>query len=152
MALSIIEELAPTQGLSLNCSKSLLFIPKEDSLPHNPLPPEIPITGEGFVLLDSPIGPASFCPKENYKTLTHSLLLTRPTGLTNGNNNSEVLSAFPKISFSLRTCPPSYIREATDSFNTLIFESLSDLVGGPPTRLVLDQSLSPHLFRWAQHS
>ena len=39
--------------------------------------------------------------------------------------------AFPKISFSLRTCPPSYIRDATDSFDTLMFESFSDLVGGP---------------------
>ena len=39
--------------------------------------------------------------------------------------------AFPKISFSLRTCPPSYIRDTTDSFDTLMFEFLSDLVGDP---------------------
>ena len=38
--------------------------------------------------------------------------------------------AFPKISFSLRTCLPSYIRDATDSFDTLILEYLSDQVGG----------------------
>ena len=38
--------------------------------------------------------------------------------------------AFPKISFSLRTGPPSYIRDATDSFDTLMLKSLSDLVGG----------------------
>ena len=39
--------------------------------------------------------------------------------------------AFPKISFSVRTCPPSYIRDATDSFDTFMFEFLSDLVGSP---------------------
>ena len=38
---------------------------------------------------------------------------------------------FPKISFSLRTCLPSYIRDTTDSFDTFMFEFLSDLVGGP---------------------
>ena len=38
---------------------------------------------------------------------------------------------FPKISFYLRACPPSYIRDATTSFDSVIFESLSDLVGGP---------------------
>ena len=46
LALSII---APTRGLSLNPSKSLLVIPKAP--PHNPL------TSEGFVLLGSPISP-----------------------------------------------------------------------------------------------
>ena len=61
LALFIIEELAPTRGLSLHHRKSLLFIPGEDSLPYKPLPPEIPITSEDFVLLGSPIGLASFC-------------------------------------------------------------------------------------------
>ena len=39
--------------------------------------------------------------------------------------------AFPKISFFLSTCPPSYIKDTTDSFDTLVFESLLDLAGGP---------------------
>ena len=66
LALSIIEELAP----STNRSKSLLFIPKEDSLPHNPHPPEITITSEGFVLVSSPIGPASFCNSQVLRRIT----------------------------------------------------------------------------------
>ena len=40
LALSIVEELGPARGLSLNRDKSLLFVPGEGSLPHNPLPPE----------------------------------------------------------------------------------------------------------------
>jgi hypothetical protein len=39
--------------------------------------------------------------------------------------------SFLKISFSLRTCPISHIREAVSSFDILMFEALSDLVGGP---------------------
>ena len=57
LALSIIEELTPTWGLSLNHSKSLLFIPKEDSSPHNPLSTDIPTTSEGIILLGSLIAP-----------------------------------------------------------------------------------------------
>ena len=59
-ALAIIDEDGPTRGFHLNRVKSLLHIP-EGSLPiPNPLPPDIPISEEGFVLLGSPIGPASF--------------------------------------------------------------------------------------------
>ena len=36
--------------------------------------------------------------------------------------------ALPKVSFALRTCPPSYIREAISKFDLAMFEALSDLV------------------------
>ena len=38
--------------------------------------------------------------------------------------------ALPKLSFSLQTCPPIYIREAIASFDLILFESVSDLAGG----------------------
>ena len=38
--------------------------------------------------------------------------------------------ALPKLSFTLRTCPPIHIREAIASFDLTMFESVSDLVGG----------------------
>ena len=38
--------------------------------------------------------------------------------------------ALPKISVALRTCPPSYIREAIAKFDLSMYESLSNLVGG----------------------
>ena len=135
LALSIIEELAPTWGLSLNCSKSLLFILKEDSPPQNSLPTDIPTTSKGFVLLGSPIGPPSFCNSFIQKRVTklkHTLSFL--PDLQDSQMDTTLLKsclAFPKISFFLRTCPPSYIRDATTSFDSVIYESLSDLVGGP---------------------
>ena len=46
----IIEEEGTPRGLFLNHAKSLLYIPADDEGPVNPLPSEIPTTGEGFVL------------------------------------------------------------------------------------------------------
>ena len=43
-ALAIIEEDGPARGLHLNRAKSLLHIPVDDPLNHNPLPADIPTT------------------------------------------------------------------------------------------------------------
>ena len=37
----------------------------------------------------------------------------------------------PKVSFVLRTCPPSHIRHTTVDFDSAIRESLESIVGGP---------------------
>ena len=39
--------------------------------------------------------------------------------------------SFPKISYILRTCPPSHILQATRNFDTAIRGSLEDILGGP---------------------
>ena len=39
--------------------------------------------------------------------------------------------SMPKFNFTLRSCPPSYIQQATSAFDVLMRESLSDLAGGP---------------------
>ena len=39
--------------------------------------------------------------------------------------------SMPEFNFALRSCPPSYIQQATSAFDVLIRESLSDLAGGP---------------------
>ena len=57
-ALRIIQEEGPPQGLILNHSKSLLFIPTEAVSSSNSLPADIPVCREGFHLLGSP---SSFC-------------------------------------------------------------------------------------------
>ena len=59
-ALTIIEGEGPALGLHLNRAKSLLYIPEGASPATNPLPPDIPTTSEGFVLLGSPIVSPSF--------------------------------------------------------------------------------------------
>ena len=57
-ALNIIESDGPAVGLVLNRSKSL---PQDDVASASPLPPDIPVTCQGFTLLGCPIGPPSFC-------------------------------------------------------------------------------------------
>ena len=60
-ALKIVEEDGPASGLNLNRLKSLLHIPEDADVSHNPLPAEIPISRSGFRLLGSPVGPVPFC-------------------------------------------------------------------------------------------
>lgn len=45
---------------SIMLRKSLLYIQANSSPTPNPLPPDIPITRDGFSLLGCPVGPASF--------------------------------------------------------------------------------------------
>ena len=60
-ALAIIEADGPSRGLYSNRSKSLLHIPLDVLLEHNPLPSALPITRDGFDLLGSVIGHACCC-------------------------------------------------------------------------------------------
>ena len=60
-ASSIIEEVGPTRGLHLNRSKSLFSIPFDLRELPSPLPPDIPSSSEGFILLGAPISPLAFC-------------------------------------------------------------------------------------------
>ena len=39
--------------------------------------------------------------------------------------------SMPKFNFTLRSCPPPYIQQATSAFDVLMRESLSGLAGGP---------------------
>ena len=45
----------------MNKNKSLLFVPEDDTFSQNPLPSDIPIARDGFVLPGSPVGSQSFC-------------------------------------------------------------------------------------------
>ena len=134
-ALSIIELEGPTMGLSLNRSKSLLFTSGNINFAFNPLPPDIPRAVEGFGLLGCPVGSPSFCRSFVLKRVEKiGTCLQRLPDLQDSQMESTLLRfclSLPKISFSLRSCPPDHIREAADSFDTLIRESLADIAGGP---------------------
>ena len=41
--------------------------------------------------------------------------------------------ALPKVSFSLRSCPPDFIKQGTANFDDAMWDALSDLVGSPLT-------------------
>ena len=133
--LAIIKEDGPARGFHLNRVKSLLHIP-EGSLPiPNPPPPDIPISEEGFVLLGSPIGPASFCESTFLRRVRKvEAALAHLPDLKDSQMETTLLRSclsFQKVAFALHTCPPSHINGATKAFDAVMREALSDLAGGP---------------------
>ena len=125
----------PSCGLHLNRSKSLLFISEEADASSNPLPAEIPIFRSVFILLGCPLGPPSYCEEifmnrvEKVKLSLASLPLL-PDSQVESTLLRSCLS-LPKISYSLHTCPPIYIRRAIGVFDQAMRDALEDLVGAP---------------------
>ena len=133
-ALAIIESEAPSYGLHLNRSKSLLHIPEGISF-HNPLPGDIPITREGFDLLGSPIGSTPYCEASVLRRVQKVLeILSKLAYLQDSQMETTLLRyclALPKIAFALRTCPPNRVQEASTVFDNAMRDTLSDIAGGP---------------------
>ena len=125
-ALNIVEAEGPALGLHLNRSKSLLFIPQEEDSTVSSLPSEIPITRQGFTLLGCPIGPPSFCEA----SLLHQVEKIKATlGRLGDLGDSQLETtllrsclSLPKLSFTLRTCPPSHICHASSEFDQAVRE------------------------------
>ena len=62
-------------------------------------------------------------------------MLSRLRDLENSQMETTVLwsyLALPKVAYVLRTCPPSLIPKALGSFDSLMVDTLCNLVGGPP--------------------
>ena len=106
-----------------------------DGRSHNPLPPEIPTVTSGFDLLGSPIGPRFQCEASMLKRVKKvQSILERLPDLEDAQMETTILRfclALPKVSFTLRSCPPHLVTDATSAFDSLMRESLSDLAGGP---------------------
>ena len=134
-ALHIVESAGPSIGLHLNRGKSLLFIPNVCDSSLSTLPSEVPVTRNGFCLLGCPIGPSSFCEEvlqERVGKIKGSL--ERLRDLSDSHLETTLLRsclALPKLSYVLRTCPPSNISQATSVFDAAIREALESILGGP---------------------
>ena len=131
-ALNIVEAEGPALGLYLNRSKSLLFIPLEEDPAVSSLPSEIPITRQGFTLLGCPTGPPSFCEA----SLLHQVEKIKVALGRLGDSQLETTLlqsclSLPKLSFTLRTCPPRHICQASSEFDQAVRECLENIVGGP---------------------
>ena len=94
-ALNIIESDGPAVGLVLNRSKSLLYIPQVDVASASPLPPDIPVTRQGFTLLGCPWPsfilrgvPPSQCGEDKDRLGS----IGRPGGFTTGDNSAPLVS------------------------------------------------------------
>ena len=129
-ALHIVERNGPSLGLHLNRSKSLLFIPEEVVASNSPLPSDIPITRRGFCLL----GPPDYCEEiftDRNARVRVSLVALRDMG--DSQPETTLLRsclALPKVSFILRTCPPTHIRQAATDFDHALRLALESIVGG----------------------
>ena len=134
-ALDIINADGPSRGLFLNRSKCLLVVPEDASCDHSLLPPEIPVSTEGFCLLGSPFGSSSFCTSSILKRVqkVHDTLISLKSFQDSQIQCTLLRSclALPKISFALRTCAPQLIKPALVAFDETLRDALSDIVGGP---------------------
>ena len=133
--LHIVESEGPSVGLYLNRGKSLLYIPRRCDASLSPLPPDVPVTREGFRLLGCPIGPPAFCEEvlqgRVYK-IKESLAMLHDMG--DSQLETTLLRscfALPKFSYTIRTCPPSHISGAAMEFDLAMQEALESIVGGP---------------------
>ena len=146
-ALRIIEEDSPPCGLHLNRAKSLLYVPANCSLSPNPLPSDILVTMWGFTFLGFPVGPATFC--EDFVRQRVGKIkdcLSKLPDLEDSQIEMSLLRsclALPKVSFSLRTCPPNHIIQAMAAFDDTMHNALSELVGSPLTEWAWMKALPP---------
>ena len=98
----------------------------------SPLPPEVPVTREGFSLLGCPIGPPSFCEEVlqgRVSKLKESLVLLHEMG----DSHLEAIPSLPKFSYVILTCPPSHVSQACWNVDCTIREALESILGGPLT-------------------
>ena len=134
-ALRIVEEEGPAQGLLLNRAKSRLYIPKDGDSSYNPLPPDIITTDTGFILLGCPVGPRQLCEMTFLKRVEKlKETLAKLADLEDSQMEATLLRsclALLKVAFSLRTCPPSHIIQATATFDEAMREALTNLTGCP---------------------
>ena len=134
-ALHIVERDGPSVGLHLNRGKSQLFVPRESDASRSSLPPDIPITREGFCLLGCPIGPLSFCEKVCQDRVA-KIGVSLKTLHDLGDSQMETVLlrscfALPKFSYLLRTVPPDFIGQAAKDFDVIMRKALESIVGGP---------------------
>ena len=132
-ALSIIEDSGPSVGLSLNRSKSFLYL--SDSSGSLPSSLEgIPSSSEGFVLLGAPIGSTSFCRSvvaERVEKIK-SLISLLPS-LEDSQSEFAPCVSLPKFLIALRTSAPEVLLPVCQQFDSVIFDALSNLIGGSVT-------------------
>ena len=99
------------------------------------LPSEIPIMREGFDLLGTPIV-SVLTKNESVLKRVEKIrsILERVRDLQDSQLEATLLRSclsLPKIVFALRTCPPMHAFHAFQTFDHIMLEALSDLIGGP---------------------
>ena len=99
----------------------------------NVLPPKIPLSQEGFVLLGAPVGSDSLCQLDAMKRVEKirdiiSLLPDLGDSQVEFTLLRSCLS-LPKFVFLLRTCPLPVIQDAIEAFDVVLRSAVSEIVG-----------------------
>ena len=108
-ALSIVEEDGPAGELVLKRIKFLLFFPKKDDFSLNPLPSDILVSREGFVLLGRPTGCSTYCAPivlRRVKGCRSFSAFCQTWRIQMGVTLLRSCLSLYKIAFVLQTCPP----------------------------------------------
>ena len=99
------------------------------------LPSDIPFSTTGFSLLGVPLGSDLFQEVKVFDRVEKiRIALERLRDLADSQVQTTLLRSclsLPKFNYSLRTCPPSLILNATTLFDNLVREALEDITGGP---------------------
>ena len=149
LALDILCAEGKSYGLTLQFSKSLLYIPDTSVSTVNPISSVIPITSSGFVHLGIPIGSPAFCISILSDVFDKTLeMLSLLSALRDSQMAITLLRScmgFSTISFSLRSLPSHYIAPVLESFDNNILQAFEELLGcpiSPWTRLKISLPVS----------
>ena len=135
-AYDIVEAESPSLGLTLSSSKSSIWspIPAVRATAKDPLQRGIPMkTEDGFELLGAPIGSADFSNSlvtSRVEKLRHTL--AELPKLEDSHVEFVLLRSclsLPKLSFSLRTCPPDHLAASLKLFDGLMRDALGSILG-----------------------
>uniref|UniRef100_A0A1X7UDB0 Reverse transcriptase domain-containing protein n=1 Tax=Amphimedon queenslandica TaxID=400682 RepID=A0A1X7UDB0_AMPQE len=128
---SVIDQVGPSLGVHLSREKSLMYVPSDEDVSTNVLPPEIPVTQDGFIL-GAPVGSDSFCQsfalKQVSKVKSSIWLLSK---LEDCHIEFAVLRScllLPKLMFLLHSCPTSVIDDAIVACDVVLRSAVSELV------------------------
>jgi hypothetical protein len=147
MAVEIIEAFGPDLGLILSEGKSQLWWPTPNEAEWLLYPTSISRTrGSGIKLLGSPVGDQVFAQSLLDKRIDKiSVLLQKLNALNDPQVQFALVRScvgFPKIAFSLRTCPPEFVKNQLRKFDNMMYTCLTQIIGTDlPKKAWLQSSL-----------
>jgi len=132
--ISVIEEVGPSLGLHFSRTKSEIWWPTFNEAEWFLYPEGISrVRDSGVKLFGSPIGDADFANQLLSNRIQKiKALLKEVSKLEEPQVQFCLLrscAGFPKIAFSLRTCPPDYHEEALKIFDEITHDSLASIAG-----------------------
>ena len=136
--LKIIIDEGPSLGLFISLEKSCIWWPVTDSPEYLNYPPELTILREdGVTALGAPFGSMDYCETVVRKRINKIAEVIGNSALLENCQAQYILQKYclgwPKFAFALRTCPPHFLENCLLSFDELMRESITKVIGGAPS-------------------